>query len=149
MEAWYLEVEFGYVPFSFLDICQLTLRCLQFWNLKEDSARTIDFVWADQKGKRCVDCSIRTTHDPARDFITTMPGNHTSLLYAFSEVNMTSSSYKFWFEIREGKKLTIEDQAGRGFLLNSDVIASSTTCMYREEEARLKVDIAVSCPPHW
>jgi hypothetical protein len=149
MEAWYLEVESGYVPFSLFDICRLTPHYLQFWNLKEDSARTIDLVWADQKGRRCVDCSIRTTHDPTRDFITTMPGNHTSLLYVFPEVNMTSSSSKFWFEIREGKKLTIEDQAGRGFLLDSDVIASSTTCMYREEEAKLKVDIAVSCSRHW
>jgi hypothetical protein len=103
----------------------------------------VTFIWEGQNGSSCATCSAPMSLDSIDNAI---PGNHSALWYGLPadgvNINAKTSISKFWFEIQEGGKTTIEDQGSVGFPLQTQVMLSNTSCM-QSNFATAQIDILV------
>jgi hypothetical protein len=92
-------------------------------------ARKVTMFWSDRRGTVCgvSGCSVQpqSSQTSSLSFLAEMRGLTSGDLYSFrTQVNMTSSIDKFWFEVDEGdgSEAFIVDNGGTGFLIEQDSV---------------------------
>ncbi|KZV81679.1 heme peroxidase [Exidia glandulosa HHB12029] len=104
----------------------------RFWNINEEDAnRKVTLFWADSQGQQCQGCSV----DLAYNGRTTnwLPYAPTVLWYQLPStgqlIRPDLSISKFWFQITESNgRITVEDQGGIGYPLQTDVLLTDEVC---------------------